>query len=115
MSGYEVSQANQEVIGAIEIRLADLTGMDASDQLIFMREWFLSNYEDPVHSLPYESREGGYIWIDGGPYDPHEELHDKFGEFVPEEVIETLGDELLVECHEWAAQIHLSDDDSLRT
>ena len=111
MSSYEVDQANQEVIGAIEIRMADLADMDATEQHRFMSEWFLANYEDPAHSLPYESREGGYIWIDGGPYDPHEELHAKFGEIVPEEVIEALGDELLNECREWAAQIDLSDDD----
>ena len=91
--------------------MADLVEMDSTDQLRFMREWFLDNFEDPVHSLPYESREGGYIWIDGGPYDPHEELHEKFGGFVPEEVIEALGDELFAECHEWAAQIDPSDDD----
>ena len=111
MSGYEVDQTNQEIIGAVEIHITDLAEMDATDQFKFMRKWFLANYEDPVHSLPYESREGGYIWIDGGPYNPHEELHAKFGEVVPEEVIEALGDELLTECHEWAAQIDLSDED----
>ena len=112
MSGHELDQAHQEVIGAIEVHITDLAEMDANEQLKFMREWFLTNYEDPANSLPYESREGGYIWIDGGPYDPHEELHSKFGKFVPEAVIETLGDELLIECNEWAAQIDLSDDDS---
>ncbi len=111
MSDFETEQASQEVNGAMEIRMMDLTEMDAGDQLKLMREWFLANYEDPANSLPYESREGGYIWIDGGPYDPHEELHDKFGEFVPEKVIETLGDELFAECHQWAAQIDPSDDD----
>ena len=112
MSGYEIDQAHQEVIGAIEVHIADLAEMDANEQLKFMREWFLANYEDPANSLPYESREGGYIWIDGGPYYPHEELHGKFGEFVPEEVIERLGDELLHECYEWTAQIDPSDHDS---
>ena len=112
MSGHELDQAHQEVIGAIEVHITDLAEMDANEQLKFMREWFLTNYEDPANSLPYESREGGYIWIDGGPYNPHEELHGKFGEFVPEEVIERLGDELLHECHEWAAQIDPSDHDS---
>ena len=108
MSSHEV---NPEVIGAIEIRLTDLPEMDAIDQISVMRKWFLDNYEDPAQSLPYESREGGYIWIDGGPYEPHEELHAKFGEFVPEDVIERLGDELSAECPEWAAQIEPSDDD----
>ena len=111
MSGSDLDQTNQEVIGTMEIRIADLVEMDGTDQLRFMREWFLDNFEDPVHSLPYESREGGYIWIDGGPYDPYEELHEKFGGFVPEELIEALGDELFAECHEWAAQIDPSDDD----
>ena len=112
MSGYEADEANQEVVGTIAIHIADLAEMGATDQLKFMREWFLANYEDPVHSLPYESREGGYIWLDGGPYDPHEELHGKFEEFVPEEVIEDLGDQLFAECHQWAAQIDPWDDDS---
>ena len=111
MSSSGLERTEQEVIGAIEIRLADLEEMDAADQRRFMREWFLDNYEDPVHSLPYESREGGYIWIYGGPYDAHEELHEKFGDFVPEEVIDSLGDELFAECSEWAAQIDPSDDD----
>ena len=108
-SGLEIT--DEEVIGAIEIRLADLVEMDATDQLRFMREWFLDKYEDPVQSLPYESREGGYIWIFGGPYDAHEELHEKFGDYVPEEVIDSLGAELYAECHEWAAQMDPLDDD----
>lgn len=28
-----------------------------------MRSWFLSNYEDPAENTPYESAEGGYIYI----------------------------------------------------
>ena len=111
MSTYEVDQGSQEVVGGIEIRMTDLPEMHAHEQLRVMREWFLANYEDPAQSLPYESREGGYIWIDGGPYDPHEELLGKFHEFVPEAVIEELGDELYSECPEWAAQRDLSDDD----
>ena len=42
---------------------------------------------------------------------PHEELLSKFHEFVPEAVIEELGEELSSECPEWAAQMDLSDDD----
>ncbi len=111
MASSDLDRTNEEVIGSIEIRMADLVEMGATDQLRFMREWFLDNFEDPVHSLPYESREGGYIWIYGGPYDPHEELREKFDGFVLEEVIDALGDELFAECHEWAAQIDPSDDD----
>lgn len=41
-------------------------------------EWFHSNYEDPANRLPYESGEGGYQWIYGGPYDAREELEGQF-------------------------------------
>ncbi len=84
--------------------------MDAAQQVKFMRRWFLANYEDPANSMPYISSEGGYIWIDGGPFDAHEELYATFGDFVSEEVIEKLGDELFTECHEWATQADWSDE-----
>lgn len=111
MSDYQAKHAHDEVIGAMEIRISQLADMSASDQLEVMREWFLDNFEDPVHSLPYESREGGYIWIDGGPYDAHNELSRKFSEYVADDVIQTLGDELSSECPEWAAQVDLSEDE----
>ena len=63
--------------------------------------WFLANYEDPVHSLPYESREGGYIWLYGEPRGAHEALYEEFDEAVPKDVIEALADDLSGECPEW--------------
>ena len=86
-------------------------GLDTPAQAEIMRTWFLENYEDPVHSLPYESREGGYIWVYGGPYDASEVLHDMFEEFVSEQIIERLASELFSECPEWAEQVHRIDDD----
>lgn len=47
----------------------DLKNADRDTQLGVMRTWFLQNYEDPAERTPYESREGGYIWIWGGPYE----------------------------------------------
>ena len=41
-------------------------------------EWFFERFEDPAHRLPYESAEGGYQWIYGGPYDAREQLEDNF-------------------------------------
>lgn len=71
-------------------------------QLQMMRDWFFEHFEDPAERTPYESREGGYIWIWGGPYDAHEELGAKFGDSVPEDVIEELAEELTGICWEWA-------------
>ncbi|WP_395647272.1 hypothetical protein [Terricaulis sp.] len=43
-----------------------------------MVDWFYSQYEDPAERTPYESAEGGYQWIWGGPYDAAEVLWDEF-------------------------------------
>ena len=108
--GCELTPTDEETIGPVQILKEDLVEMDAAQQVKFMRRWFLSNYEDPANSMPYISSEGGYIWLDGGPYDAHEELHAKFGDCVSEEVIETLGDDLSDENHVWAAQVDWADE-----
>lgn len=67
-----------------------------------MEAWFRDRFEDPANRTPYESAEGGYIWIWGGPYDAREELESEFSGFVPDEIIGELIDELEGECYEWA-------------
>lgn len=37
--------------------------------------WFSENFEDPVHGVPYNGREGGYLYTYGGPYDAADILH----------------------------------------
>jgi len=56
-------------------------------------EWFHEHYEDPAHRLPYESAEGGYQWIYGGPYDAQEALGDNFQD-EPEDIIEAAVEEI---------------------
>ncbi|RKY08807.1 MAG: hypothetical protein DRP65_08620 [Planctomycetota bacterium] len=70
----------------------------------FMREWFLNNYENPVECLPYDSEEGGYIYIWGGPYDPLEELESKFSGIVPNGLIMELSKELSDQAFEWSGK-----------
>jgi len=41
-------------------------------------DWFTSQYVRPVEVLPYESAEGGYIWIWGPGVAPREMLMEKF-------------------------------------
>lgn len=59
-------------------------------------------FQDPVEETRYDSGEGGYIWIWGGPYDAHEELMNEFSETVPEDVIKELADELSEISPEWS-------------
>lgn len=75
---------------------------DRDTQIGVMEEWFHRNFEDPAERTPYESREGGYIWIWGGPYDAEEELGARFGGVVPDDLIEELARALTKECWEWA-------------
>lgn len=75
-----------------------------------MRTWFFRNYENPVEQCPYESKEGGYIYIHGGPYDAREELFNKFWEQYPNEVIEELAQELEETCWEWSGISHGRED-----
>lgn len=66
-----------------------------------LEAWFRSNYEDPAHRTPYETAEGGYQWVWGGPFDAREELEGNFGGLASPEVIEELARELTHECWEW--------------
>src|SRR6266436_5391197 len=72
---------------------------DRETQLDAMRTWFFQNFEDPAESTPYD---GGYVYIDGGPYDAHDELNTEFGGVVSDDVIKELEKELQQVSWEWA-------------
>ncbi len=80
----------------------ELSKADRKTQLEVMETWFRQHYEDPAEHTPYESAEGGYIWIWGGPYDAREELESEFADIVPSDVIDELVNKLEGECLEWA-------------
>src|ERR1700694_2297619 len=65
-----------------------------AEKLELMIAWFHENYEDPAHRTPYESAEGGYIWIWGGPYEARDSLYGKFGDIVSEGLIEEAVEEI---------------------
>jgi hypothetical protein len=94
---------------------AYLSKLDADGQADAMREWFREHYEDPAERTPYESAEGGYIWIFGGPYYAHEELEAQFSGVVPDDVIATLAEELNDIMPWWArsADYENDEDDNL--
>lgn len=65
------------------ITRSQLKKLGRQRQIAYMQAWFRRYFEDPAHETPYESAEGGYLYIWGGPYDAHEELEAEFGQFVP--------------------------------
>lgn len=88
-----------------------LEGADEDLQIEAMRRWFLARYEDPAQNTPYNGREGGYLYVHGGPFHPDEEIQVRFGEIVPYEVMEELIDELHQEVGDSWAPIQRYDDD----
>ncbi len=58
---------------------SELKRMGRERQKEYIRHWFHSNFEDPAQETPYNSREGGYLYIWGGPYNAHDELYGEFG------------------------------------
>jgi len=53
----------------------------------YLVDWFHYFYEDPANETPYNGREGGYLYIKGGPYSAEEELRENFEDVVPEDAI----------------------------
>jgi hypothetical protein len=45
-----------------------------------MVEWFQTEYKDPAEGVPHNSREGGYQYTNGGPYEAAEVLAGQFPE-----------------------------------
>ena len=86
-----------------EFTSEELSQADSDTQQDVMRHWFFQNYENPADRTPYESKEGGYIYIYGGPYDAAEELGDMFDGIVPDTVIELLVGDLEGDCWEWTS------------
>jgi hypothetical protein len=76
----------------------------------YITEWVLCNYEDPIHHTPYDSGEGGYQYINGGPYSVRDIVEEAFhgmfpGDDVPEEIVEAVLDllkmDICVPCFGW--------------
>ena len=75
-------------------------------QLAAMRQWFLDRYEDPAMETPWDSETKSYVFVWGGPYDPNEVLHDRFGSIVKFAVIEKLAHEMWGVAGDQWAPIH---------
>ena len=64
------------------------TWLSQEEQTACMVRWFRQMYEDPANATPYDSGEGGYIYIWGGPYEARDEIGGEFGDLVSDDVIE---------------------------
>jgi hypothetical protein len=97
--GYRLP--DKEMFKAEYITAADLSRASPELQEAVMRLWFREHYYPP-DDLPYDGREGGYQFSYGGPFDPQEELEEKFSGVVPDAVIEKLANKLWNIASEWS-------------
>ncbi|MEP3247545.1 MAG: P-loop NTPase fold protein [Sneathiella sp.] len=68
-----------------------------------MVQWFHELYEDPQNETPYDSEEGGYIYVHGGPFDANDVLQEEFGSRVSDYDIEQAVNKIESDgTHEWA-------------
>ena len=70
------------------ITASELKRLPRNEQIAHMATWFRRMYEDPHNQTPYDSEDGKYVYVWGGPFEPRDELGDEFGDLVSEEVIE---------------------------
>ena len=77
----------------------DITVLPDNQIVEVIVKWFNANFEDPAENTPYESAEGGYQFIWGGPCNARGEIEDQFGE-LPERILELVFKEI-DECNDW--------------
>ena len=78
-----------------------MTKNNAATPLDNILEWFHTNYEDAVHGVFYNSREGGYQYAPGaGPHDPLDVLRGEFPDADPD-VLQEAADILLSSGSAW--------------
>lgn len=78
-----ISELLKEVLDA-----ASLLAREGYASPFQMIDWFRERYVEPVEILPFDSREGGYQYFAGGPYDALEVLQENFPEAEPRDVAE---------------------------
>jgi hypothetical protein len=86
----------------VDLEPALIRVLPPDQQRAVMESWFRSKYENPAVRTPYDSEDGDYVWIWGGPFDALDELRTEFDGVVPDDVIEALANDLSSDCDEWA-------------
>ncbi len=75
-----------------------------------MRQWFLTRFWDPANDTPYNGREGGCLYIHGGPYEAEDELYGRFGDLFDDEIVRAVIEDVESDgIYEWAP-IHTEPD-----
>lgn len=93
---------NEIQLDPLTIPPDDFSGLELDEAVEQITDWFFSNFEDPANSTPYESAEGGYQYIWGGPYDARDVIENIFADTASQELIAAAVNAVEAEGHEWA-------------
>jgi hypothetical protein len=88
--GYLVSNIERKIFDNIFTTLNYLMNYK-KNQVDEMIAWFFDNYMDPANGVPYESAEGGYQYVNGGPYNATDVLSSNFSNTTEEYIEEAVG------------------------
>ncbi|RWK44909.1 MAG: hypothetical protein EOR47_33450 [Mesorhizobium sp.] len=90
-------------IGEEEFTKSRFRRLSRAAKVELMVTWFQEHFEDPAEKTPYESAEGGYQWIWGGPYNADEEIQDTFSEVVDFDTMQKAVEEIEKDgLYDWA-------------
>jgi hypothetical protein len=84
----------------------DFSGLSVEDAAELIKDWFLANFEDPAQETPYDGREGGYLYIHGGPYEVDDVIGNVFAGVASDEIIQAAVEAVELEGFEWAPAGH---------
>ena len=74
-------------LGRFALAVADGQHADLHDMVV----WFRDHYAPPDEAdVPYVSDIGGYLWLEGGPYDAEEVLRDQFEDALDADIDEAV-------------------------
>lgn len=85
--------------------------LNRSEKIAEILHWFHANYVDPAECCPYESREGGYLWIWGGPYDARDEIEEEFGGIASDAIVDEVVERLEDSCSGWSGHPSYDEED----
>jgi hypothetical protein len=78
--------------------LYELTDHQAIEAI---KEWFFENFEDPSQNTPFNSADGGYQYIYGGPYETRDIIENAFYRLIRKDVRDAAIEELEQDSDLW--------------
>lgn len=99
----DVAKARIYEAGEFQFTPSQFRRISRSRKIEFMVTWFRERYEDPAENMPYESGEGGYSWIWGGPYNADDEIQSEFSDVADFDTMQEAVEEIQADgIFDWA-------------